>query len=107
MKEKKLLLLLQKKKGFFEDILEITEKEPEVSIKEWASLLKRKKHILYYIEKIDRELLAFKDSLSALTQETLEEIDAIKILIKRILHLDIQNQQQKKKELKVYGGDKA
>ncbi len=43
MKELELLHLLQKKRGFFESILELSELEAELTLSEWISVLEQKK----------------------------------------------------------------
>jgi hypothetical protein len=100
MKEEKLLHLLKKKKGFFEAILELTEDEAEMPLQEWISTLEQKKILLSCIEEIDAELMPFKQTLHNLSQEISEELDKIRTIIKRILHIDVINQEKRKKELR-------
>lgn len=100
MNEEKLLHLLRKKKGFFEAILEITEEESNLSVQEWISALENKKILLSCIEEIDTELMPFKQSMHVISQDTSEELDKIRLVIKRILHIDVINQEKRKKELR-------
>jgi hypothetical protein len=100
MKEEKLLYLLQKKKGFFEAILELTEEESELSLQDWISALEQKKILLSCIEEIDAQIMPFKKSLHNLSQEITDELDHIRNIIKRILHIDVINQEKRKKELR-------
>jgi len=104
MKEEKLLHLLRRKKGFFEAILEITEEESELPLQEWISALEQKKILLSCIEEIDAELMPFKQSLHNLSQEISEELEHIRSVIKRILHIDVINQEKRKKELRPSDG---
>ena len=99
MKEEKLLHLLQKKKGFFEAILEITEEESELCVHEWFGALEQKKILLSCIEEIDAQIHPFKQSMQTISQEVTEELDHIRNIIKRILHIDVINQEKRKKEL--------
>lgn len=107
MKEEKLLRLLQKKKGFFEAILELTEGESSLAINEWISVLEQKKILLSCIEEIDAELMPFQRSLHMLSQEISDELDNIRTVIKRILHIDVLNQEKRKKELRPYDGSQS
>ena len=100
MKEEKLLHLLRKKKGFFEAILELSEEESELPIHEWISILEQKKILLSCIEEVDAELMPFRSSLQHLSQEISEELENIRGVIKRILHIDVINQEKRKKELR-------
>jgi hypothetical protein len=100
MKEDRLLHLLQKKKGFFEAILELTEYEATLPTEEWISNLEQKKVLLSCVEEIDAELMPFKQSLHMLSQEISEELESIRQVIKRILHIDIINQEKRKKGLR-------
>lgn len=99
MKEEKLLLLLQKKKGFFEALLELTENEAHLTLPEWISVLEQKKILLSCIDEIDLELDSFKERFHILTQEVHEEIEQIRKVIERILHLDQKNQTKRKEQL--------
>lgn len=103
MKEEKLLYLLQKKKGFFEAILELTEEEAELAVHEWISALEQKKILLSCIEEIDAQIMPFKKSLHNLSQEITDELENIRSIIKRILHIDVSNQEKRKKELRPPG----
>ncbi len=100
MKEEKLLTLLQKKKGFFEALLELTENEIHLPMPEWISVLEQKKILLSCIDEIDHELDTFKERFHILTQDVHEEIEQIRKVIERILHLDQRNQEKRKEELK-------
>jgi hypothetical protein len=104
MKEDKLLHLLRKKKGFFEAILEITEEESELPLHEWLSALEQKKILLSCIEEIDAELMPFKQSLNNISQDISDELENIRTVIKRILHIDVANQEKRKKELRPSDG---
>lgn len=101
MHEEKLLHLLKKKKGFFETILDLTETEASLPVSEWICVLEQKKILLSCIDEIDVELQPFQRKLHDLSQEVSEELDNIRNVIKRILHLDNLNQQQRKQELKI------
>lgn len=98
MKEEKLLQLLQQKKGFFEAILELTETEEQLALHEWVSTLEQKKILLSCIEEIDAQLLPYKQALHTLSQDIARELDEIRHVIARILHLDTQNQKNRKKD---------
>lgn len=97
MKEKKLLSLLQKKRGFFEVICELSEKESASPMHEWISLLEQKKILLSCIDEIDAEIEFYKDSFHALSQEIGDELDHIKDVIEKILHLDRSTHEKRKK----------
>src|ERR1700722_2945500 len=99
MKEEKLLTLLQKKKGFFEAILELSEKESHLPLHEWIALLEQKKILLSCVDEIDRALLPYKASFHPISQEISEEIEQVRKVVERILHLDHQNQEKRKQEL--------
>jgi hypothetical protein len=99
MREDKLLHLLKRKKGFFEVILELSEEESELPLENWIETLEQKKILLSCIEEIDAELVPFKKSLSNLSHEISSELEHIRVIIKRILHLDVINQEKRKKEL--------
>ena len=99
MKEEKLLKLLQKKRGFFEAILELSESESHLAIPEWISLLEQKKILLSCVDEIDEELSPFKASLHSLSQELCDEMDQIRNVVEKILHLDKQNQTKRREEL--------
>lgn len=100
MKELELLQLLQKKRGFFEAILELSEMEAELTLTEWISVLEQKKVLLSCIEEIDQELGPFKQQLAKLSHEVTEELETLKLVIRQILHLDSQNQEIRKRDLK-------
>lgn len=99
MKEEKLLELLQKKKGFFEAILDLTETEEHLPIDQWLPTLKQKKVLLSCIEEIDSQLLPYRSRLQDLTQEISEELQEIRQLVKHILDRDAQNQDRRKRDL--------
>lgn len=105
MSEAKLLHLLQKKKGFFEAVLELSELEVDLPLHEWLSVLEQKKIILSCIEEIDNEIQHFKESFQSLPHEHSEEIESIRIVIRHILHLDTINQEKRKRELKLHDGE--
>ena len=96
MKEEKLLHLLRKKKGFFEAMLDLSEEESDMSVEAWVASLEQKKILLSCIEEIDAELMPFKQSLHDISQEITEELEHIRTVIKRILHLDGINQEKRK-----------
>lgn len=100
MKEEKLLLLLQKKRGFFEAILDLTEKEEQLSINDLVPHLEQKRVLLSCIEEIDESLSPFQQSLHILSQDITEELDAIRKVIETILHLDERNLHQRRRSLK-------
>ena len=100
MREEKLLHLLQKKKGFFEAILDLTHEEAELPLAQWISILEQKKILLSCIEEIDAQITPYKYSLHNLSQDISEELENIRTIIKRILHLDVINQEKRKKELR-------
>lgn len=100
MKEEKLLTLLQKKKGFFEALFELTESETHLPLQEWVSVLEQKKILLSCIDEIDHELNVFQARFHTLTQDVHEEIEQIRKIIERILYLDQRNLEKRKEELK-------
>lgn len=102
MSEHKLLHLLKKKRGFFEAILDLTENETEVPLREWISILEQKKILLACIEEVDAELQHFQESFHMLSQDLHEEIEEMKMVIQRILRLDTLNQEKRKRELKYH-----
>src|ERR1700722_20217786 len=99
MTEVKLIQLLNRKRGFFEAILDLTLVEAELSVKEWISVLEQKKILLSCIDEIDHELAPYKDRLSNLSQEALEELEAIRKVVEKILKLDLENQKARKSQL--------
>lgn len=101
MKEEKLISLLQKKKGFFEALLDLTESESRLSFQQWISTLEQKKVLLSCIDEVDEELKPFKSALHHLSQEVDEELSKIRHIIKQILHLDSINQKERKRQLNV------
>lgn len=104
MQEEKLLVLLQKKKNFFEAIFDLTQEEASLSLTDWVANLEQKKILLSCIEEIDQELLQFKESLQTLSQDTTDELENIRIIIRHILHLDTINHNKRKEELDPYVG---
>lgn len=98
MKEKKLLNLLLKKKGFFEVIVELSEKEATLDLSHSLSVLEQKKILLSCIDEIDAEIDGYKDTFHNLSQEIHDELQNIKHVIERILHLDQRNREKRKKE---------
>ncbi len=104
MLEEKLLLLLKKKKGFFETILDLTETEVDLPVSEWISILEQKKILLSCVDEVDAELKAFQSAAYNLSQDISEELDAIRNVIQNILHLDTLNQKKRKQEFKLDEG---
>ncbi len=100
MKEERLLALILKKKGFFEEILELSEGESSGSLSEWISVLEQKKTLLNCIEEIDAELYPFQQSLFTLSQEIADELDELRKVVQKILHLDTLNHEKRKQEFK-------
>lgn len=96
MKDEKLLVLLQKKKGFFETILELCHEEVHLPVHKWTSVLEQKKILLACIEEIDEEIALFKDSFHELSQEITDELDEIRKMIEKILHLDTHTTEKRK-----------
>lgn len=96
--EKKLLKLLVRKKGFFEAILDLTEAENELSVKEWIAVLEQKQVLLSCIDQIDNELVPLRERFGDLSQEAVEELENIRIVIEKILKLDSENQKTRKKQ---------
>lgn len=100
MKEEKLLHLLRKKKGFFETILDLTETEAHLPVQDWISVLEQKKILLSCIDEVDDEIRPFQRTMHDLSQEISDELESIRRVIQRILHIDSQNQVKRKQELK-------
>jgi hypothetical protein len=100
MREEKLLLLLKRKRDFFESILELSEAESQLTLEEWISVLEQKKVLLSCIERIDTEIDPFRESLPTLSQEVADELESIRYVIHQILHLDAKNQKLRKEQLK-------
>ncbi len=98
MSEERLIALLQKKKNFFEAILDLSEMEHVVSIQEWIGILEQKKILLSCIEEIDAELGDFRKSLTFLSQDVSDELDELRLVIEKILHLDAFNLSKRKQE---------
>ena len=100
MSEQKLLHLLQKKRGFFEAILDLSEDEQQLPIPDWVSVLEQKKVLLSCIDEIDYELSPFKAKLHNLSQEITDELSKTRTVVEKILHLDTRNQKLRKKMLR-------
>lgn len=100
MSEEKLLQLLQKKRGFFEAILDLSEEEQHLPVPDWISVLEQKKVLLSCIDEIDSELSPFKSKLQTLSQEIAEELEHTRNVVEKILHLDSKNQAIRKKMLR-------
>lgn len=100
MRDEKLLVLLQKKKGFFEAILDLCHGEVNLPLQQWSSVLEQKKILLACIEEVDDEIALFKDSFHILSQEINDELDAIRKMIEKILHLDTHTTEKRKQMLK-------
>lgn len=105
MKEEKLLQLLRKKKGFFEAVLDLTHDEGSLPLHSWIEVLEQKKVLLSCIEEIDAELMPFKQSFHNVSYEISEELDNIRDVIKKILHLDVINNEKRKREIRADDGD--
>lgn len=101
MKEEKLYHLLTKKRGFFEAILELSETESSLPLREWISILEQKKILLSCIEEIDQELVHYQQALHILSQDITEELEKIREVIERIMHIDHQNQERRKKDYRI------
>lgn len=99
MDEDKLLLLLQKKRGFFEAILDLSEDNLHLPVKDLISVLEQKRILLSCIEEIDEELKPYKSSLHTLPQEVTEEIESIREIIEDILDLNEKSMKQKKRKI--------
>jgi len=100
MSEEKLLRLLQKKRGFFEAILDLSEDELHLPIPDWISVLEQKKVLLSCIDEIDHELSPFQARLHSLSQDVTEELAKTRSVVERILHLDTRNQEFRRKMLR-------
>ncbi len=100
MSEEKLLRLLQKKRGFFEAILDLSEDELHLPIPDWISVLEQKKVLLACIDEIDYELSPFQARLHALSQDVTDELAKTRSVVERILHLDTRNQEFRRKMLR-------
>lgn len=99
MKEDKLISLLQKKRGFFEAILELSTLQKNISIQEWISILEQKKTLVTCIEAVDEELKVFSSQFSTLPQDVHEELDAIRSLVNEIKILDQNHIAKRKRDL--------
>lgn len=100
MSEKHLISLLQRKRGYFETLLELAEHEQMLPLQDWISVLEQKKVILSCIDEIDEQLAPFKERFSHLSHEMHEELESMKQLVKKILFLDSRNQEKRKEMLK-------
>lgn len=99
MNEKKLLYLLQKKRSFFAEILELTESENSANLNDWNTLLKKKEVLLTCISKIDFELETFASNMVHLSQEVTDSLESIHSMVQEILLLGSENIRTKKKNL--------
>lgn len=99
MSEKKLVGLLQQKRGYFETILDLTKEEAALQVPEWITNLEQKRILLNCIEEVDQEIHSFQAAFVHLSQEATEELDKIRGIVKTILQLDTQNTEQRKKQL--------
>ncbi|MCH9611426.1 MAG: hypothetical protein K0U13_02360 [Chlamydiae bacterium] len=99
MAQEKLLHLLQKKRGFFEAILDLSEEESSLNVPDWISVLEQKKVLLSCIDEIDGEIAPFKAKLHNLSQEVSDELKKTRTIVKRILDLDDRNQEVRRKML--------
>ena|SRR6185503_856484 len=100
MNESQLLALLQKKKSFFESILELTELEAALPVKELINSLEQKTILLSCIEEVDEELQHYKAALGNLSQEMQDEMDKIKEIVDCIMRLNAENVKQRKLQFK-------
>jgi hypothetical protein len=100
MNENQLLSLLQKKKSFFESILELTELESTLPVKELINSLEQKTILLSCIEEVDEELKHYKAALGNLTQEMQDEMDKTKEIVECIMRLNAENVKQRKLQFK-------
>jgi predicted component of type VI protein secretion system len=96
MSEKRLLGLLQRKRGYFEAMIDLSEDEASLDTSDWVSVLEQKKVLLSCIEEIDTELEPFRSTFHDLSQEMQEELDLMRSLVKKLLFLDTQNQKERK-----------
>ncbi|ANH78383.1 hypothetical protein [Candidatus Chlamydia sanziniae] len=103
MNEEALLFLLQKKKGLFLAILDLTKTEYALTPVELEKVLQQKKILLACIEKIDHQIKDFRHAfVSVLPQDIQEELTHIRKVITQILKTDKLNYAHKKKELGIY-----
>lgn len=96
MNENKLIALLKKKKSFFETILELTELEATLPLKELINSLEQKTVLLACIEDIDEELKLYKSAMHNLSQEMQHEMDQTQEIINCIVTLNTENIKQRK-----------
>lgn len=101
MSEKRLLGLLQRKKGFFEALLDLSELQQNLPLCDLFPLLEQKRVLLSCIESIDEELSRFQHSLQILSQEITEELEAIRLVSERLLHLDACNSEMRRRLCRV------
>jgi len=99
MNHDKLLRLLQKKRSFFEAILDLSQEENSLPFTDWISVLEQKKVLLSCIDDIDTELTPFKATLHHLSQDVTDELAKIRSIVKTILDVDSQNQEWRRKTL--------
>lgn len=95
----KLFHLLEKKRGFFETILELCQEESEAGAV-YREHLEQKHIILSHIEEIDHELKNFQSSFTTLPEKVLHEMEKIKNLMEAILEFERFNIVKRKKILK-------
>ena len=110
-KEEVLLLLLKKEIGYYEAVLDLTTQENEIflfglSVKNIPKLLKEKNILLSCIEEIEEVLQPIKKNWSLeskqekanlrLTKDIKEQFTILKKVMKKILDLDLKNQENMK-----------
>ena len=100
MSEEKLLQLLQKKRGFFEAILDLSEDEEHLPVPDWISVLEQKKVLLSCIDEIDCEISPFKAKLNNLSQEVTDELAKTRSVVEKILDIDTRNQELRRQMLR-------
>ncbi len=100
MKEEELLELLQKKRGFFEAILELTHVERTLSAERLAGHLREKQLLLSCIDAIDSELDRFAMSFYSVSQDVTDELDEIKRIALQVL--SAQESPSKEKRVRLY-----
>lgn len=99
MSSKKLISLLQQKRGYFEAILDLTELEPMLPIPDWISSLKQKQILLSCIDEVDEEITSYQQRFQHLSQDITEELDRIRNLVGHIMNLNSYNIKIRKKSL--------
>jgi len=98
MTEKKLLSLLQQKRGFFEAILDLTEEENILPVPQWIANLEQKKILLSCIDELDEQIHSYRAAFAQLKPEVTEELDRIREVVGKILHCDTANLEKRKRE---------